>query len=120
MMNALSASLIEPQHLNLHIGQVTSLQLFPPRNFEEAVVLYQHLTEDPGQDDVSCLDRASEEFKDYFGGVISDIASLSLTFSPLDRSQLLTSAFRKLMASLSRMKLAPLVAQSIEEGNATT
>ena len=107
-MNALSVSVLEPHHLNLHINP-SSLYLFPSRPFQDAVALYQQMTD-------SIPDHTSEEFREYFGGVVSDITFLSSAISPLDRLQLLTSAFRKLMASLSRIKLAPLVAQSLEEG----
>ncbi len=46
-------------------------------------------------------------YLDYFSGVTSDLSSLPLAISPLDRLQLLISAFRKAMAGLSKLKLKP-------------
>ena len=107
-LNSVSVSIADPASLDLGVTNVSWLTCFRRRPFEEAVELYQELT------DVEYLKgnkigQQSSEFRAHFGGVTSDLASLPLTISPLERLQLLTSAFRKVMASLSEMKLQPML-----------
>lgn len=115
----MSASVVNPEDLNLGITDESWLCLFPPRPFAEAQRLYQGFT------DQQCLEEEREtgdhdaQFWAHFGGVASDLTSVPLALSPLEKLQLLTSAFRKAMAALSELKTQSLLAEASEEGACT-
>lgn len=109
MTNAIGLSVLDPQHLELGVVNDSWLHLFPPRPFISASVLYKEVSESSSVLMCPALERESTHspYLEYFGGVASDLSSLPLTISPLDRVQLLTSAFRKAMTGLSNLKLRP-------------
>ena len=114
-LNSLSVSILEPQNLNLGTGNHQWLNIFKTRSFEEASRLYLELTDQQYLE--GKLSRVHDtDFRSHFGGVASDLTSLPLAISPLERLQLLTSAFRKAMAALSELKLKPL----LEKGEKVT
>ena len=114
-LNSLSVSMLDPASLQLDVPSVDFLAMFPPRPFDLGIKLYReiadNLTGSPWQQ--SC----SQEFIYNFGGMTSDLQSLPLANSPLEKLQLLTSAFRKCMASLSRLKLKPLLEECAESAD---
>lgn len=107
MTNAIGLSVIDPQCLKLGIVDESWLHLFPPRSFSSASLLYKQTTE--SSNFLSCALKeeasAASPYMKYFSGVSSDLFSLPLAISPLERLQLLISAFRKAMAGLSRVKM---------------
>lgn len=109
MTNAIGLSIMDPRHLELGLVDESWLPLFPPRPFTTASLLYQEVIE--GSALLTCRRFETESVNspclEYFGGVASDLSSLSLAISPLDRAQLLTSALRKTMAGVSNLKLRP-------------
>lgn len=108
MTNAIGLSLTNPQHLDLGIAEESWLTLFPPRSFHSVSCLYNEVAESSHSLVCPALESAvGLPFLEYFGGVASDLYSLPLAISPLDRVQLLTSAFRKAMTGLSNLKLRP-------------
>lgn len=108
MENAIGLSIIKPQNLDLGVVEESWLLLFPPRHFLDASSLYQEASL---YHEVTCVSsnalkyESSEPYLEYFSGVMSDLQSLPLAISPLDRVQLLISAFRKAMTGLSKLKL---------------
>lgn len=108
MTNAIGLSVVDPQHLDVGIVNESWLHLFPPRHFHSALFLYKEMTESSNL--LSCgrnWDSSDLPYLEYFGGVATDLSLLPLAISPLDRVQLLTSAFRKAMTGLSNLKLRP-------------
>ena len=109
MTNAIGLSVIDPRHLELGLVNESWLLLFPLRPFTSASLLYQEVVECP--DLLTCHRVETESihspYLEYFGGVASDLSSLALAISPLDRAQLLTSALRKAMTGVSNLKLRP-------------
>lgn len=108
MTNAIGLSVIDPHYLELGVVEESWLHLFPPRSFSDALLLYTQVTESS----ISLTNGLNKEstcpnlpYKKYFSGVSSDLFSLPLAISPLDKLQLLISAFRKAMAGLSQLKL---------------
>lgn len=112
MENAIGLSIIEPHNLDLGVVEESWLLLFPPRHFIDASSLYQEVTTNSSS---NALKSESSEapYLEYFSGVMSDLQSLPLAISPLDRVQLLISAFRKAMAGLSKLKLEPCHATAV-------
>ena len=102
-MAALAASMLDPVSLKLGVAEPAWLQLFPSRSHEDACTLYQELLQEQPT-------RAKEKMgAGHFASVTSDLSSLPLASAPLEKLQLLTSAFRKAMASLSELKLRPVI-----------
>jgi len=60
--------------------------------------------------------QMAPEVRAWFGPMTSDLYSVTDTKAPLEKLQLLTSAFRKTMASLSSLKLSSL----LEEGQSSS
>lgn len=60
--------------------------------------------------------QMAPEVKARFGPMTSDLYCVTDTKAPLEKLQLLTSAFRKTMASLSSLKLSSL----LEEGQSSS
>ena len=118
MANAVGISVVDPKHLDLGIVDDSWLILFPPRSFSSAVEVYQQVIEMfsllPLPAHIPKTDLEGYPYLEYFSGVISDLWSLPLAISPLDRLQLLTSAFRKAMTGLSRLKMKPY--QEFQDG----
>lgn len=109
MTNAIGLSVTDPHFLELGIIDESWLHLFPPRSFVTASLLYMQVA--GSSEFLSCaLKRDSSAdtmpYMKYFGGVSSDLFSLPLAISPLDKLQILISAFRKAMAGLSQLKVA--------------
>ena len=104
--NAIGLSVIDPHCLELGIVNESWLELFPPRSFLTASLLYKQVTENSNFFSSAVLKESSAglPYMKYFSGVSSDLLSLPLAIAPLDRLQLLVSAFRKGMAGLSRLK----------------
>ena len=107
-LNCVSVSILDPRGLNLGVPDETLLNVFKRRSFEEASRLYQELTDEGYLAGTKALEQ-DPEFRALFGGVASDLTSLPLAISPLERLQLLTSAFRKVMATLSELKMRSLL-----------
>ena len=106
MVNSLGLSVLDPRHLQLGVVDDSWLCLFPPRTFLSVSLLYKEVTK-TSSDLPNLKDEInSSPYMEYFGGVVSDLSSLSLAISPLDRAQLLTSAFRKAMTGLSNLKFS--------------
>lgn len=103
MTNAIGLSVIDPQCLELGVVDESWLHLFPPRSFSSASLLYKQVAENSNL----FLKESTTDlpYMKYFSGVSSDLFSLPLAISPLDKLQLLISAFRKAMAGLSQMKV---------------
>ena len=107
--NAIGLSIIEPQNLDLGVVEEAWLLLFPPRHFSDASSLYQEVTMSSKVSSNALKSESKEApYLEYFSGAMSDLQSLPLAISPLDRVQLLISAFRKATAGLSKLKLEPL------------
>ena len=104
MINAIGLSVIDPKHLDLGLVDELWLQWFPPCSFDNASKLYKEIADsDYSQcfkNQLPCLPCTQ-----HFSGVIYDLFTLPLAISPLDRLQLLISAFRKAMLGVSRLKL---------------
>jgi len=114
-LNCVSVSVLDPRSLNLGVPDEALLNVFKSRSFEEASQLYQELTDEGYLAGTKTLEQ-DPEFRALFGGVTSDLTSLPLAISPLERLQLLTSAFRKVMATLSELKMRSLLQQRRFEG----
>ena len=102
--------MLDPRTLNLGSPDESILAIFKSRSFEVTLQLYQELTDEGYLTGTKTLEE-DQEFRALFGGVTSDLSSIPLAISPLERLQLLTSAFRKAMASLSELKLRSLIQQ---------
>ena len=110
MLNAISVSMVNPHHLDLGVADEVWLSLFPPRSYSSARLLYEEVQGKCWS--VSSLlsslqqTSTSEELPcmELFGGVATDLASLVLALSPLDKLQLMTSAFRKATTALAVLK----------------
>jgi len=113
-LNCVSVSVLDPRSLNLGVPDEALLNVFKSRSFEEASRLYQELTDEGYLAGTKTLEQ-DLEFRALFGGVTSDLTSLPLAISPLERLQLLTSAFRKVMATLSELKMRSLLQQRRSE-----
>ena len=101
-VNALSASVLLPSSLALDLPQTSWLTLFSPRPFEEAVEFYAipldvDLYSDPP--------KLHSTLEPYFSSVVSDLYCMARARAPLEKLQLLTSAFRKTTATLSDLIL---------------
>lgn len=106
MMNAIGLSVINPQDLDLGIVDKSWLHLFPPRSFSCAAKLYEEVAESSNLlSHAFRFESTDLPYMEYFRGVMSDLFALPLAISPLDRLQLLISAFRKAMAGLSKVKI---------------
>ena len=105
-LNSLGASLIEPHHHDLGLTKDTWVSLFSARPFEEAIELHKS---------IHCIESFSSVEDSYrsttplFDGMIADLVEVLRAASPLEQLQFLTSAFRKTMATLSTLKLKPLL-----------
>ena len=110
-VNALSVSVLPPSSLSLTIPETAWLSLFPPRSFSDATLLYSQPLEDP--DVTSEPPQLAPGLQAKFGSVVTDLYCMAGARAPLHKLQLLTSAFRKTMASLSALKLQSL----LEEGD---
>jgi hypothetical protein len=110
-VNALSVSVLPPSSLSLTIPETAWLSLFPPRSFSDATLLYSQPLEDP--DATSEPPQLAPGLQAKFGPVVTDLYCMAGARAPLQKLQLLTSAFRKTMASLSALKLQSL----LEEGS---
>ena len=110
-VNALSVSVLPPSSLSLTTPETMWLSLFPPRSFGDATLLYTQPLEDP--DVISEPPQLAPGLQAKFGPVVTDLYCMARTRAPLHKLQLLTSAFRKTMASLSALKLQSL----LEEGD---
>ena len=110
-VNALSVSVLPPSSLSLTTPETMWLSLFPPRSFGDATLLYTQSLEDP--DVTSEPPQLAPGLQAKFGPVVTDLYCMARTRAPLHKLQLLTSAFRKTMASLSALKLQSL----LEEGD---
>ena len=108
-VNALSASVLPPTSLSLHIPETSWLPLFPPRSFKDAASLYTQHT--AGTDIISQPPQLTPDLQAKFGPVVTDLYCMARARAPLQKLQLLTSAFRKTMASLSSLKLEALLEQ---------
>ena len=108
-VNALSISVLPPTDLPLHIPDTSCLQLFPPRSFQHATQLYSQPVE---ADVYSDPPHLNSELQANFGPVVTDLYCMVRARAPLQKLQLLTSAFRKTTAALSTLKLESL----LEEG----
>ena len=102
--------MLDPRTLNLGSPDESILTIFKSRSFEVTLQLYQELTDEGYLTGTKTLEQ-DQEFRALFGGVTSDLSSIPLAISPLERLQLLTSAFRKAMATLSELKLRSLIQQ---------
>ncbi len=110
MINAISVSMVNPQQLDLGVASVSWLDLFPCRTYQCTQELYEEIQE--GVWSLSTLLAHSQHAPskdlpcmDLFGGVVRDLQSLVLALSPLEKLQLLTSAFRKASTALATLKL---------------
>ena len=109
-VNALSASVFPPSSLALTIPETSWLSLFPSRSFNDAILLYSLPT--PGNPDANYEPPQLEpNLQTKFGPVVTDLYCMAKARAPLQKLQLLTSAFRKTMASLSTLKLESLLAE---------
>ena len=110
-LNALSVSVLPPHSLALQLPQAAWLHLFSPRSFEEAVTLFPQESLQYSGAAHKYLDVPSlpSELHTYFGSVTSDLYHMAGARAPLEKLQLLTSAFRKTMAILSDLKLSALL-----------
>lgn len=106
-LNSLSSSVVDPRTLNLAITEEAWLDFFQPRPFEEAVQLHQELTDKGYLKWNRSVTLPETELWTHFGGVASDLFSLPPAISPLEKLQLLTSAFRKATVTLSKLKAKP-------------
>ena len=112
MINAVSVSMVAPGHLGLGVTCESWLSLFSVRSFSSACQLFLDIQENswsqatllvalqqhPPSQHLPCMQ--------LFGGVAADLMALVLTLSPLDKLQLMTSAFRKASAALASLKLS--------------
>lgn len=108
IVNAIGLSIVDPWHLDLGAVDESWLRLFPPRPFSFASLLYKQATESSNllsDADPFRMDSTQFPYLEYFSGFTSDLLSLPLAISPLDKLQILTSAFRKTMTGLSKLKL---------------
>lgn len=111
-LNSLGVSLVDPASLELDLPNKEFLAMFLPRSFELATELYKEMMANgfsvadgvPWQH--TQLNCSSHDFR----GMTFDLQSLPLVSSPIGKLQLLTSAFRKCMASLSQLKVQSLQA----------
>lgn len=76
--------------------------LFRPIGFEYIVQRYQEIRGNASP--LPWQQTCSQDYIEHFGGLIFDLECLLQVHSPLEKLQLLTSAFRKLMASLSALQ----------------
>lgn len=105
--------MIDPVNHDLGLSNKTWAQLFSARTFDEAIQLYK----DIHSSDSFSLQIHSPSTGHPFDGVTTDLLTVFTAKSPLDQLQMMTSAFRKAMATLSNLKLKPLVQHSsIEQG----
>ena len=114
MLNSLGASLIDPQNHDLGLTNKAWISFFSARSFKEAMELHK---------DMHCVETFSSVEDSYrsttplFNGMIADLVRVMTAASPLEQLQLLTSSFRKTMATLSTLKLKPLLqCQSHDNG----
>ena len=116
-LNSLGSSLIDPQHHDLGLTNESWHHLFSARLFEDAMEMHK---------DIHCTYTFSSVAQSYrsttphFDGMVADLIGVFTAPSPLEQLQLLTSAFRKTMATLSNLKLQPLLQyQSHDQGKPT-
>ena len=76
--------------------------MFIPRSFEVAHSIF---LEGQSTSDYMTTIQMAPQVKVSFGAVTSDLYSMTDAKAPLEKLQLLTSAFRKTMAALSDLKL---------------
>lgn len=96
--NSLGASLLTPDPNT----PPSIAALFPPLNFELVMQRYQEIKGDATP--LPWQSTCSQNYMEYFGGMTFDLECLSHAHAPLEKLQLLTSAFRKTMTSLSALQ----------------
>ncbi len=97
-LNALGAALLSPDP---SLPPAIS-RLLPPIDFEHIIQRYQDIKENA--EPLPWQKACSRDYIEHFGGLIFDLECLLHVHSPLEKLQLLTSSFRKLMASLSSLQ----------------
>lgn len=97
---------MDPLNRDLGLSNASWGNLFSARSFEEAEQLFKDI-QGLSLDSTSVI--AHQPNTKHFEGVIADLVGLFSANSPLDQLQFLTSAFRKAMATLSHLKLRPLL-----------
>jgi len=112
MMNAISVAMVAPSHLGLGVTCESWLSLFPVRPYSSACAQFAEV-----RDNSWCVPALHAALQHHlppqdmpcmqlFGGVAADLMALVLTLSPLDKLQLMTSAFRKASTALASLKLS--------------
>ena len=109
--------MIDPVNHDLGLGNRAWAELFSARPFDKATQLYKDIYSSESVPLAVHCPSAGHQFD----GVTVDLLAVFTAKSPLDQLQMMTSAFRKAMATLSNLKLKPLVQHSsIEQGESTT
>lgn len=105
--------MVDPVNHDLGLSNTSWAKLFSARPFDEATQLYKDIhSSDSVSLAVHCPSAGHQ-----FDGVTTDLLAVFAAKSPLDQLQMMTSAFRKAMATLSNLKLKPLAQHSsIEQG----
>lgn len=108
--------MLDPVNLDLGLIDKSWAGLFSARPFDEASQLYKDIYSSDSDSSSSMVHCSSCGHQ--FDGVTSDLMAVFTAKSPLDKLQMMTSAFRKAMATLSNLKMKPLVqhSSSVEQG----
>ena len=107
--------MIDPVNLDLGLCNEAWAKLFSARSLEESSLLYKDIHKDSSLTSDSLLVVDCCSTRHHFDGVSTDVIGVFTAKSPLDQLQLLTSAFRKATATLSNLKLKPLLQHSTTE-----
>ena len=110
-LNSLGASMVHPLNHDLGLADRAWAELFSARSFDEAT----HLHKEIHSSDSLPLALHCSSTGHQFDGVSSDLMAVFTAKSPLEQLQMMTSALRKAMATLSSLKLKPL----LERGTST-
>lgn len=104
--------MLDPVNHDLGLADSAWVKLFSARSFDEATQLYKDIHS------TSHHPLHTPSARHQFDGVSTDLMAVFTAKSPLDQLQMMTSAFRKAMATLSNIKLKPLLKQNanIEQG----
>ncbi len=110
--------MVDPVNHDLGLSNRGWAELFSARSFDEATRLHKEIH---SSDSLSLILHCSSPGH-QFDGVTVDLTAVFTAKSPLDQLQMMTSALRKAMATLSTLKLKPLLdhSSSTKQGEHTT
>lgn len=111
--------MVDPLNHDLGLADRAWAELFSARSFDEATRLHKEIIH--SSDSLSLALHCSSTGH-QFDGVTSDLMAVFTAKSPLEQLQMMTSALRKAMATLSSLKLKPLLERgtSTEQGENAT